>query len=282
MIIDLHIHSYYSADGRLSISELLQFYSSGDIVGLTDHETIGGWAEFKEIAIKKGVKPVLGVEWFLRNCCHIISYFVNDIPNKFIDFMAERRKREEHCMKLIYDKSKQKYSALPSYEEILSFKIHPENILGMFTLANSILKISGIEIKDVVDMLRDMRRDLPESDKPETFLPEDINKKIGDWNAIPVLAHPYKNSFMKEGRRHRNDVEWKVRELEKKGIKGVELFSDGSNDEELDHLLSLSRELNLVVSIGSDYHDDKKGLRPAALEKLEDRIKEEVVKWLNL
>ena len=42
MIIDLHLHSYYSPDGRLSIQELLDCFSKGDIVGITDHETISG------------------------------------------------------------------------------------------------------------------------------------------------------------------------------------------------------------------------------------------------
>lgn len=280
MIIDLHVHSYYSADGRLSIPELLEFYSSGDIVGLTDHETIGGWEEFKETALKRGIKPILGVEWFLRNCCHIISYFINQIPKEFIDFMTDRRLKEKHCMNLIYNKVKEKYPSILPYEEILQSKIHPENILGISALANHISIISGMSFKDAVIMLRNLRRDLPENDKPMTFSPEDIIKIIRNWNAISILAHPYKNAYEKQGRQNKIEVEKKIRELSSKGIQGIELFSDESNMEELEHLLSLSNEFGFVVSIGSDYHNEEKGLNPAELTKLDDSVKKEVKKWI--
>ena len=94
MIIDLHIHSHYSPDGRFSIPELLDMFSNGDIAGLTDHETIGGWEEFQKEATKRGIKPILGVEWFAeRSKYHILSYFINGIPKQFTDFMVKRRKR---------------------------------------------------------------------------------------------------------------------------------------------------------------------------------------------
>lgn len=279
MIIDLHTHSYYSADGRLSIPELLNHYSNGDIVGLTDHETIGGCEEFKETASQRGIESVLGVEWFLRDCCHIISYFINDITQDFMGFIKERRMKEKHCMCLIYDKIKKKYN-IPSYEEILESKVHPENILGVAALANYISKSSGLSFKKSVKMLRDLRAELSDNDRPMPFSPKDLIKRINDWHGISVLAHPYKNSFEKDGRSDRTDVENMVRDLANKGIDGIELYSDGSNIAELKHLLSLSEELGLVVSVGSDFHNDSKGLNPAELNDLNDGIKSEVKKWI--
>ena len=58
MIVDLHVHSYYSSDGKLTISEILEYYSPGDIVGLTDHETIGGGNEFQDEVEKRSLRPV--------------------------------------------------------------------------------------------------------------------------------------------------------------------------------------------------------------------------------
>ena len=72
----------------------------------------------------------------------------------------------------------------------------------------------------------------------------------------------------------------KVRELADLGIKGVELYSEGSNLEELEHLLSLANALHLVVSIGSDYHDKEKGLDRLTLEWIDEAVKNEVKKWI--
>ena len=107
MIIDLHTHSYYSADGQYSIPELLDFFFAGDITGLTDHETVGGWEEFKVEAQKRGIRPVLGVEWFTPTC-HILSYFITEIPQGFLDFMVERRNLDKNCMFLVYQDLKKK------------------------------------------------------------------------------------------------------------------------------------------------------------------------------
>ena len=94
MTVDLHVHSHYSSDGKLTISEILEYYSPGDIVGLTDHETIGGWNEFQDEAEKRGLRPVLGVEWFAnKGKYHILSYFLNGTPNHFKDFMINRRNK---------------------------------------------------------------------------------------------------------------------------------------------------------------------------------------------
>jgi len=280
MIIDLHTHSYYSPDGKLSISELLDFYSAGDIVALTDHETIAGWEEFKGVAQKKGVIPICGIEWFLRDYCHILSYFINEIPQHFFDFMTERRIKEKHCMKQLYHKTKELFPSISSYEDILKTKPHPENILGLAALACQVVKGSKLDFKEVVELLRDKKREIPDYDKPLTFYPRDIIQLIKSWNGISVLAHPFKNSHKKEGRQSYDNVQNKVRELADMGIRGVELYSDGSNLAELKYLSSIAGELNLFVSIGSDYHDERKGMNRYHLEKLNESLKNEVTKWL--
>jgi hypothetical protein len=281
MIIDLHTHSHYSPDGKLSIPELLGVYSAGDIVALTDHETIAGWTEFKEEARKRCIRPMLGVEWMIKNCCHILSYFVSEIPQNFKDFMTERRDKERYAMRLLYERVKVLYPSLSSYENILLSKAHPENILGMAALADDVSHVSQIDFKEAVGLLRDIKGKLPDNNKPTTFFASELIEKIREWNGISVLAHPFKNSLGKSGRQSREDVAVKISELAGFGIAGVELFSEGSNLAELDFLLVLSKKFGLIVSIGSDYHSQEKGLEPAVLEKLEESVKDEVIKWLD-
>ncbi|RZD17548.1 MAG: PHP domain-containing protein [Candidatus Acididesulfobacter diazotrophicus] len=280
MIIDLHTHSYYSSDGKLSIPELLSLYSAGDIVALTDHETIAGWNEFRDEARKKGIIPVLGVEWFLSGCCHILSYFVNEIPQSFYDYMYERREKERYSMKLVYVKAKEQFPNISSYEEIMQTEPSIEKIMGLPVLARHLATVDKKDNCNYESMVRDWKREMPESERPQTFNPEDIIKLIDSWNGISVLAHPFKNSSNKDGRQSWVEVEKKVKELACMGIRGVELYSYGSNLEELGLLLPLARELNLFVSIGSDYHNKEKGLNRSELEGLDESLKNEVVKWL--
>ncbi len=283
MIIDLHTHSYYSADGQTSISELLDLYSAGDIVALTDHETIAGWNNFRDEALERGITPIWGVEWFLSGCCHILSYFISEIPQSFFDYMYERREKERNSMKLLYNKAKENFPAISSYEKILETRLHPENILGITALADNIVNSNyeKTNCEEVLGILRNWKREIPESDRPQTFNPEDIVQLIASWNGISVLAHPFKNPSHKDGRRSWTEVEKKVKELAFMGIRGVELYSYGSNLKELGLLLPLARELNLLVSIGSDYHNKEKGLNCSELERLDESLKNEVVKWLT-
>lgn len=122
MIIDLHTHSYYSADGQYSIPKLLDFFSSEDIAGLTDHETIGGWKEYVAVANERGVEPILGLEWFAYKC-HILCYFINEVPQNFLTYMLDRRKLEKSCMFQVHQILIKKYPKLPSYEDVLLLKV---------------------------------------------------------------------------------------------------------------------------------------------------------------
>ncbi len=283
MIIDLHMHSYYSPDGRYSIQRLLDLYSEGDIAGLTDHETIGGWREFEKEAVNRGIKPVLGVEWFSVKC-HILSYFLNGVPEHFCEFMKDRRRTEESCMRILHTKFKKKYPQLVPYEEVLKLRAHPERILGLPAISDAVSKAAQIDRVQAEDMVRKEKHKMPEGImRPMPFDPEEIIKNIIEWNAFPVLAHPYRNFGGRGGRQARKAVEKRVRNLSEKGIMGVDVYSWKSNEQELEHLIGLCDELGLVPVIGSDFHfrnEQNKGLDPKELETLDKQILKRIEEWL--
>ncbi len=281
MIIDLHTHSYYSADGQYSIPELLDFFSAKDIAGLTDHETIAGWEEFETEAKKRGIKPVLGLEWFAYKC-HILCYFLNEVPQDFLDYMADRRKMEKSCMFQVCQELKKKTPELLSYEKILALKAHPEEILGLPALGQAISNTMNISETEAEDIARKEKRKLPMGTvRPMPFYPDELIEKINAWNAISVLAHPYRKSGGQIGRKSRDEVEENIRTLAKAGLMGVELFSDGSTREEVEHLLSLCDELGLKPGAGSDKHSPGKSSELINDEYFKDLAIKRVKKWLT-
>ncbi len=278
MILDLHTHSHYSSDGQLTIPELLDYYSKGDIVGITDHETIGGWDEFKTEAEKRGIRPVLGVEWFAeKGRHHILSYFINGIPDDFIKYMVKRRKIEKECMQHVYRALKNKYAALPSYEELMKMKPHPERILSVSVLAHAVSEIAGMTFKEVVSFIRNERNKLPENQQQETFYIGDIIEKIDAWGAVSVLAHPcYENGS------DLSDVDTgkKIKIVAGFGSKGVEVISGKIKENSKSQILSLCDTLKLQPSVGSDFHYAGKGLEPNFLMDIDDCLIKRVEKWV--
>jgi len=265
MKIDLHLHSYYSADGVHSASELLDYFNEGDIAGIADHETIGGWKVFKDEALKREIIPVFGVEWFSLEC-HILSYFIKSVPQKFLKFIEERRAQEKKCMITVYEKIKKTHNRIPSYEDIIQSQNHPENILGLPALAQAISKIEGISKMVAEDEVRNEKRKMPSEHRPMPFLPEQIISLINDWGAFPVLAHPFRNFGGKSGRQDKEEVEEKVNLLVQKGLKGLEIYSGSANMEEKEFALKLCKKYKLIPTVGSDFHYDGKGLKPTKLE----------------
>ena len=64
MRIDLHTHSSVS-DGTETPAELLATAKGAglDVVALTDHDTVAGWAEAQAAAQAEGIRLVAGVEF---------------------------------------------------------------------------------------------------------------------------------------------------------------------------------------------------------------------------
>jgi predicted metal-dependent phosphoesterase TrpH len=279
MIIDLHLHSYYSADGACGIQELMDFFNPGDIVAITDHETIGAWETFSMEAAERGLIPVLGVEWFSVKC-HILSYFFNSIPQDFLEFMKNRRASEKRCMHILHGKLKEMYADLPEYDVVLSSGPHPENILGLPALASAVAYTAIKPLIEAEDMVRSVKRTIPEGERPMAYYPEEIIDKINSWGALPVLAHPYRNFGGRKGRRQRNEVEATINELVRAGVRGIEVLSGDIDVSEIDHLLSLCKGRNLFATVGSDFHSNKKGLIPASLNKVDANLKCEISEWV--
>jgi 3',5'-nucleoside bisphosphate phosphatase len=254
--IDLHLHSCYSGDGIHNIGFLTQLFSSGDIVALTDHETIAGWDEFKVECEQRGLKPIFGIEWFADDC-HILSYFPNpNIPKEFKEFISERRRREKKTMRFVAESYNRELSSFPQYDSLLNMKNHPEDTLGMLVLGCKIKRIKGLDFKEAIKEIRARKHSFSEC--PEIFNTEELIAKLSAWGGIIILAHPFRRKDCDD--KAINKFYKLIIKYKSSGLNGIELHP---KDNELNtKIKEICRRLDLICTVGSDYHCYKAGIYP--------------------
>ncbi len=274
MKVDLHIHSIYSADGRHTVKEILELFNKGDIISITDHETIGAWDEFAYQAKLKGMLPLLGLEWFSQGC-HLLSYFSQNASiNEIKSYFAVMRKNESKTMIAVSESLKKIFPKFPSYDEILKQKEYPEGIVGLPSMAEEIVKISDLKLYEAEDIVRREKKKIPFRQIPLSS--QDIISITHDWGGVTILAHPFRNSQGKIDRKEKNELKNQIDGLIKIGIDGLEVFSGDSNFEEETILLHIADDFNLIKTIGSDFHYEGKGKNPSLLTEIPESLINEI------
>ena len=95
MLVDLHIHTYYS-DGTMSPQEVVEDAKSKGlgIIAITDHDVLDSYNEFKAEAEKNGIIAIRGVEIdsiFEGHLVHLLAYKFND-NERFINLENEAKR----------------------------------------------------------------------------------------------------------------------------------------------------------------------------------------------
>ena len=259
--IDLHLHSYYS-DGIYSPKELVKRAKKEgfSIISLTDHHSINGIEEAKEEGRKRGIKVISGIEFntkFKDYYLHLLGYGV-DLKNKKLNLVIEKiqRKYRENAKRCISELKKQGFEI--DEETFFSSSFKNINIARL----TDFLKMgkNWQKIKKDFNLKNNQIITFPEiykkyfiKDGKEIFPSVQISFEeaislIKKANGIPVLAHPAQQLSWKD------DFLFPI--LKKKGLKGIEAISSHHNWANIEHYQKIAKELNLLITVGSDYHGD--------------------------
>ena len=186
--IDLHIHSSHSADGKQSISEIINnaLMKNFDIISITDHDSVGVYDELFEIVKNKLTNPLIipGIEFTVDNKeygsqCHMLQLFINPKDNVLIncvkknqDAMFNRSKiqfkrlKENISMQTIFKDKKikvcnrdfmrylKKNNFIPEYETISCYlmdKLKEKNVTTFDVL-------NLLEINNMCDIYEDRKK----------------------------------------------------------------------------------------------------------------------------
>jgi hypothetical protein len=182
--IDLHIHSFYSADGSLSAKEIINraLENELDVISITDHDSIEAYNEIMNMDISElNTYPIIipGIEFSVYfqaygKRCHVIKYFFDQTCKAFKDNLAKnelayrnRVKRQFELME--YNKTltyyKNEKNICLSIEEYEKFLSHESKRIYEYTTLmkyiNSELKSKGITVWDIYKKTLEYNEDDP-------------------------------------------------------------------------------------------------------------------------
>ena len=273
--IDLHLHSNFS-DGTMSPSELVHEALKEQIKGIsiTDHDTIEGVSEALEEGKRVGVEVLSGVE---------ISAYLDDIPMHILGygFDLQNRALRDGLKKIQKARDERNWAILEKL-----------NALGINVTKNDLQKHSPtgqtgrphiasllIEKKVVKNMdeafARYLRKNTLAYSSRQKLLCEDAIKMINDAGGLAVLAHPLTID------RSMASLPQVLKKLKEKGLKGVEAYYPIHSVTNRQKLIAISRELNLLITGGSDFHGSiRNGTRLGGINK-KQRVPYELLETLK-
>jgi predicted metal-dependent phosphoesterase TrpH len=252
-LIDLHTHSTAS-DGSYPPAEVVRLAKEGGLVAmaLTDHDTVDGLPEALAAGETYGVEVVPGVEISAQcpgGTMHIVGLFIeyhNGLLDERLAVLKQARiDRNPQIIKKLNDQGVK--ITMARVEEISG-----GGQVGRPHIARALMEAGYVRsIQEAFDTYLRMGGKAYVS--KFRFPPDQALAMIREAKGIPVLAHPFTlnlgTAFALKNR---------LIELKDLGLAGLEVYYSEHTSEQEALYLKLARELDLLVSGGSDFHGQNK------------------------
>lgn len=249
MRIDLHSHSARS-DGTQPPTELVTAAAAAglDVLGLTDHDTVAGWAEADRAGREAGVSVIPGAELSCQSrgvSVHVLAYLVDPASEPLREEM--RRSRESRVGRLrtmadllIAD------GYLDSYEQVLE-QMQDGSTPGRPHLADAMVAAGRFPDRDAAfaDVLSGRSRYYVGHYATDVLRAVAVIREAG---GVAVIAHPFASE---RGHLVGDDV---IEAMAQAGMGGIEVDHRDHGPRERAHAAQLARRLDLLATGASDYH----------------------------
>lgn len=250
MLVDLHIHTYYS-DGTMSPKEVVEDAKRKNlgIIAITDHDVLDSYEELKVEAEKAGIIAIRGVEIdsiFEGHLVHLLAYKFEDNEKLFKLINHAKEQLLETSIELIR-RMENDYEGI-SLEDYNSYEY--ERRKGGWK------GIHYLHDRKITEGLFDGVKFYGKYDcGHEKFafpIVEEVCNTVHDANGYVVLAHPcnyYSN-------KNKEEILEKLEILKSLGIDGVECYYPANSDLMTNTCLEFCKDNNLIITAGSDGHGD--------------------------
>ncbi|OHD13756.1 MAG: hypothetical protein A2086_13495 [Spirochaetes bacterium GWD1_27_9] len=257
-MIDLHCHSTAS-DGLLTPRNLIVRAKERnlDYIALTDHDTIDGIKEAKEAAEESDINLITGTEItcdFKEGELHILGLFIDQKSNELNDFLQKLKTyRYERNVALI---NKMKESGLQfDVNELVSKENQSLYSIGKPNFARFLVS-KGIAKNEKEAFKKLLNKGGVYSIEKQKVLPEEAIEAIHKASGIAILAHP--DQIKIHDFHEFNDF---AKDLKNKGLDGIEVYYANYKKKQVKFFKRIAINNGLVMSGGSDFHDDRRNRR---------------------
>jgi len=244
---DLHIHTNAS-DGTFSPAKLIEESLKARLsaIAIVDHDTLDSIQEAVDLAQGSTLEVIPGVELTAQHEgreVHVLGYFLN-----------HRSKQLISKLKVIQENRIERVYKIIDNLKVLGVELNPD----------SVFKISGKSTVGRMHIARALVKEGRAGSIPEAFRKyigdnspayvlgfrlsvKEAVKVIHDAAGLAVLAHPYLLH---------NDA--LITEFASYGLDGIEIYYPEHSQGMINFYLELAKELNLLVTGGSDFHGSAK------------------------
>lgn len=271
MIIDLHIHSKTCSDGKLSVQEIIKEAKTRNIglMSISDHDSIGCQKQATDLAQKKGIKYVSGVELNITFShpsyrdgkpvsLDLLGYNF-DVNNKPLLTKLEQLSnyREERAIKILEKlNSEFEKENKPKFTEndLVQIQNSADGALGRPHIADYLIKKGIVNDRKEAFLTYLVKCNVP---KFPLFV-EEAAKLLRNAGGIAVLAHPndpYGTSMVKLT----NSLDEQtsiIKDSMLPYIDGIECWHSRSTPETTQHYVKFSKQNGIKMTGGSDCHQN--------------------------
>lgn len=252
-LIDLHTHSTAS-DGSFSPTEVVRLARDAGLraLALTDHDTIEGLDEAIAAGAELGVEVIPGVEIsadFPRGTLHILGYFINYQDGRLAQRLAVlQQARADRNPQIVHKLNARGLPITMAQVE----QVSGGGQIGRPHIARVLLENGYVRDLDEAFDIYLRKGGLAYVEKFR-FPQAEAFAMIREAGGVPVLAHPFtlgvgspaalKNLLMGQ---------------KALGLAGVEVYYPEHGPAQEALYLKLAKELDLLITGGSDFHGQNK------------------------
>lgn len=243
---DLHIHTTCS-DGRMKPEEAVALASEKNLacLAITDHDTYKGYHEAKDKAVELEIELIPGVEITSTlgdKEAHILAYNFDPDTNYLEDFLKSQKKARRERIKGIIQTVK-KNGVDVDFDEVWA-EANGANI-GRPHLAKVLVQKGYVSShkEAFIRYLSNQKLGSIENTYPDYREVIEIIKNVG---GASIVAHP--------GKMYSSD---EIQKFVEAGIDGIECIHPSHNFNVQKKYTELCESKNLLMTGGSDSHDQK-------------------------
>lgn len=245
MRLDLHVHSTAS-DGSWSPEAVVRGAAEGglDVLALTDHDTIAGYAAAAEVGREVDVHVLPGIEvssTHVGRDVHILGYFVDPEAEPLVAYARTASGRREARMREMLSKLAEQGIEL-AFEAVERAAGPDRVVLGRPHLARALIDAGrASSVPDAFDRL--IGDDCPAFVPTHLLTPTEAVELVLSSGGVPVWAHPPGDL-----------VDSLLPDLVGAGLRGLEVYRPRSARSDVLRLESICRSSGLLMGGGSDWH----------------------------